>query len=190
MNVILMEMKQCSKCGERKGAGLFVKRRAQCKQCYNIRRAATRARNSEKYRLAMKKWRAENPEKIIEIRKRHAEKFPGLATIRARRRRHADPEKAARIQKKYYESHKKEFAIYAKKWAETNPEKKRAACQRSAKKCRKKMTDGYIKRAIARGSSLSSADIPDWMVDLKRQQLTLKRGIKNGNSTVEHQGTP
>lgn len=51
------------------------------------------------------------------------------------------------------------------------------------KKCKKKgegpeLTDSYVKKLLCAGTSLKHADIPDGLVDLKREHIKLGRLIK------------
>jgi endogenous inhibitor of DNA gyrase (YacG/DUF329 family) len=46
----------------------------------------------------------------------------------------------------------------------------------------KKLKKAYIKKTLTKNSLLTFDDIPDWMVELKRKQLTLRRELKNGEN--------
>tara|TARA_Y100000034_G_scaffold10547_1_gene11058 strand:+ start:163 stop:732 length:570 start_codon:yes stop_codon:yes gene_type:complete len=93
---------------------------------------------------------------------------------------------------KYYQKNKKKIYKQNKEWVKNNPEKKKEASNKysckpeiklkdslKAKKASKNLEDGYVKDTIIKRTSLTRADIPLEMVELKREHLKLTRAIKN-----------
>ncbi len=61
------------------------------------------------------------------------------------------------------------------------PSKKRKRQANQRKYHKRKVvltTDSYIKHLIVRHSTLKVPDVPQWLVDLKRGELELKRALK------------
>ena len=55
---------------------------------------------------------------------------------------------------------------------------RRKANRERAQTARDRLSDGYIRSLITRGSALTAADVPQPLVEAKRAHLLLKRGLK------------
>lgn len=89
----MTKKKICSKCKENKETSFFYRDKSrldglryQCKACDEKRAAIYRSKNIEKQREYLKRYRAENPEKV---RKYEAGRDPEKARARDKRRRNA-----------------------------------------------------------------------------------------------------
>ncbi len=147
--------KKCSKCGEVKPLSEFNKSKSRkdrhadwCKECLNI--------YSKAYRKA-------NPEKILAYNKAY---------------RKANPEKILAYSKAYYKVNKEKLNDYSKEWAVNNPEKRKVSVNKNALKNKKELSDNYVKRLFIQRTSLTASDIPPELIEIKRQQLILKRLLK------------
>ena len=137
----------CRKCGQEKPLSEFVKDKTcalgyshTCKQC-----------NAERNR----KWRAANPEKVLEYkRKRYA----------------ANPEKAREYKRKRYAANPEKVRERNRKWCAANPEK----VLEYKRKWREILSDGYLR------SRLKQRNLPvtPETIEYKRIQLKLYREIK------------
>jgi hypothetical protein len=80
------------------------------------------------------------------------------------------------------ESHKK----YVKKLYHSDPKYKKRLNE-SARKYGVELTDSYVKKAIvSKNPFLSVKDVPQDLVEMKRNQLLLKRKIKNNDKEEQH----
>ena len=137
----------CRKCGQEKPLSEFVKDKTcalgyshTCKQC-----------NAERNR----KWRAANPEKVLECkRKRYA----------------ANPEKVLEYNRKWCAANPEKVREYNRKWRAANPEKV-LECNR---KWREILSDGYLRYKL---KQLNLPVTPE-TIEYKRIQLKLYREIK------------
>lgn len=79
-------------------------------------------------------------------------------------------------------SHMRKFYIRHKARVSEDKKNYRAShldrCHYLRKEIRDKLGDSYIKDKLTRGSSLRSEDIPQELVELKRQQMILTRTIR------------
>lgn len=111
-------------------------------------------------------------------------------------RSYRNPEKQKRYSKKWRESnpgsyrnrHKnKNRLIYQKKWVSENRKRVSALSASSAQKQRDVLASSYIKKLLCCHSSLSSTDIDNQYIELKREQILFLREINkikvalNGN---------
>jgi len=70
-------------------------------------------------------------------------------------------------------------AAYKKKWRAENPDKVNAMQRRAGKNDAANLTDGYVRKKIVQAvNGLSAEDIPDIMVELKRNELKIERILK------------
>ena len=137
----------CRKCGQEKPLSEFVKDKTcalgyshTCKQC-----------NAERNR----KWRAANPEKVLECkRKRYA----------------ANPEKVLEYNRKWCAANPEKVREYNRKWRAANPEQV-LECNR---KWREILSDGYLRYKL---KQLNLPVTPE-TIEYKRIQLKLYREIK------------
>ena len=137
----------CRKCGQEKPLSEFVKDKTcalgyshTCKQCNAGRNRKWRAANPEKVLECNRKWRAANPEKVLEYkRKRYA----------------ANPEKIREYKRKRYAANPEKVLEYNRKWREI-------------------LSDGYLRYKL---KQLNLPVTPE-TIDYKRIQLKLYREIK------------
>jgi hypothetical protein len=55
-----------------------------------------------------------------------------------------------------------------------------AKCAQNLRDHRARLSPCYVRSLLVRNSTLTTADIPDWMVELKRAQLRLARATAGG----------
>jgi hypothetical protein len=137
----------CRKCGQEKPLSEFVKDKTcalgyshTCKQCNAERNRKWRAANPEKVLEYNRKWCAANPEKVLEYkRKRYA----------------ANPEKVREYKRKRYAANPEKVLEYNRKWREI-------------------LSDGYLRYKL---KQLNLPVTPE-TIEYKRIQLKLYREIK------------
>lgn len=86
-----------------------------------------------------------------------------------------------RLKKKtrdFYEENKSYWYVWCKNWREKNRKRLNEYNNEYHRMYAKELRNGYVKSVIANGSRLSSKDIPQELVELKRQQLKLIRLTK------------
>ena len=109
-----------------------------------------------------KKWRDNNPEKVKELgRKNHQKaKISGESAKSARKYRRRRKKSPERYQ-------------HAREYFRTR-----------AQKDRDDLNDNYVKYVLTLDSELSFPDIPPELVELKREQLKLKRQLGNSKKAA------
>ena len=138
----------CRKCGQEKPLSEFVKDKTcalgyshTCKQCNAGRNRKWRAANPEKVLEYNRKWRAANPEKVLEYNRKWCA---------------ANPEKVLEYKRKRYAANPEKVREYNRKWREI-------------------LSDGYLRYKL---KQLNLPVTPE-TIDYKRIQLKLYREIKN-----------
>jgi hypothetical protein len=120
---------------------------------------------------------AKNPEKYRQIQKDLRKKDPELYRKKKRDEYHALP------------PDKKQRAINnSRVWAKQNPEKVKAYSRKNEKRYAKQLTDSYVRRLLRQHNQLDAADIPQPLVEVKREEIKLKRLLKeieDANTTKE-----
>ncbi len=156
----------CTKCGIEKDLEEFVKdkkclqgRRRMCKKCRVGHQKKWRTENKERILAQEKKYRAENKEKISAQQKKYRAENKEKESSRKKKWQVENKEKVSAIQKKYQVENKERISAQQKKHREGLP-------------------DVYIKRLIVKGIPLKPKDIPQCLVDLKREELKINRLIR------------
>ena len=171
-----------------------------CKDCDSIVGKAYRIRNKEKIREKSKNYRIKNKEKIREMKKKYyyegggkekskqwAEKNKDKLNAQWRARYKKNPEKYLNKHKEYLENnpekykeykkreywkHRHKYLEYSKQYSKDNKER----INKKRKKDRENLSDWYIKKIIIDNSRiLKSKDIPKWLIEMKKQELQIKR---------------
>ena len=129
-------MKECSKCGIEKEFDEFYKdnrnkdgHRGHCKSCMKKYRAENKekiakyqAENKEKIAKYQAKWYAENKEKIVKRNVKYHAENPEKRAKRSAKYYAKNKEKIVKRNAKYYVENKEKFAKYSVKWYTENKE--------------------------------------------------------------------
>jgi len=114
-------VKTCSKCDQEKPVSEFPKRKSSndglhgwCRPCYR-----------SYYTSAMRKWRAENPERSLEAGREWVRKNPEAAAAKDRRWKDANREKMREYAAKRRRENPEAISASYKRWRERNLEKDR-----------------------------------------------------------------
>ena len=152
----------CRKCGQEKPLSEFVKDKTcalgyshTCKQC-----------NAERNR----KWRAANPEKVLECKRKRYAANPEKVREYNRKWRAANPEKIREYKRKRYAANPEKVREYKRKRYAANPEK----VLEYNRKWREILSDGYLRYKL---KQLNLPVTPE-TIEYKRIQLKLYREIK------------
>ena len=152
----------CRKCGQEKPLEEFAKDKECvlghshiCKQCKAERNRKWRAANPEKVLEYKRKRYAANPEKVREYNRKWCAANPEKVLEYKRKRYAANPEKAREYKRKRYAANPEKVLEYNRKWREI-------------------LSDGYLR------SQLKQRNLPvtPETIDYKRIQLKLYREIK------------
>lgn len=180
-----------AKCAKTKD-GLYT----YCRTCAATRKKAYRQANPEKDR----EWAAKNRDRINASRKgkRKPATEKDLERVRAwhaanrehvreqsRKRYEENKEAILAQQRVYYEQNRdrildrqrrspEENRAHVKAWVEANPGKRRAMLQSQ----RDRLIDSYVRRRLIQGTALSATDIPQGLIDAKREQLRILRELR------------
>jgi len=143
--------KKCSKCKEIKSLDKFYKNRKHPDGLHY------------ECKTCHRKYFIENKDKIKEYKKQYYLK--NKDTIKEYLIKNKDKIKVGNYKRgvKYRLNHKEEVKEYANKYA---------------KKLRDELSDLYIKQRLTSNSPLSYKDIPQWLIEAKREELQLKRIIR------------
>lgn len=141
---------------------------SQCRKCRNENQKKSnkkyRRNNPEKVREACRKWRESNPEKAKKATTNWRERNPDNVQKWSRTSYSKNPEKSKEATTNWRNKNRRRFN-------ENN--------RKNLKAQRDRMNDTYIKRTLYQGTSLKSADIPEALIEAKREQIKLKRLIKD-----------
>ncbi|MCK6401286.1 MAG: hypothetical protein L6Q74_05150 [Sphaerotilus natans subsp. sulfidivorans] len=165
-------MKTCTKCGETKERAAFHAHarspdglQTWCKACRSAHAKATYdPAKASAYNTAHKdEIRARKHAYLQENREKERERIKRWAR--------ANPDKAHAIKRRYAEKHGDRDLLRLKQFVAENPECKNIR--------RKELRDAYVAYVMTRRSKLlKPEDIPQDLIDLKRQQLKLLRELK------------
>lgn len=166
----------CTKCGVKKSLDSFAKskkgkygRRSQCRDCERF--------DITKRTMA---WKRRNPTKVKTARAKYSGKH--REAIRAKGREYAR-ENREEIRRKYREKHPKRIKtkrIQTLSEIEQDKAQKRKWVRGYCRRESAAITDRYIRKRLANKTDLKVGDFPDELVKLKRDQIKLRRGLKNG----------
>jgi hypothetical protein len=89
--------------------------------------------------------------------------------------------------RKYHQKYKEERKLYRKNWAILNPQKDLDYSKKNMKNQVNNLTDYYVSRTIiGRNCILKKNDIPQELIEMKRNQLLLTKKIKNNDKEEQH----
>ena len=158
--------KQCSKCKELKDLSMFHKDKggelgvyASCKLCRKLVSQKYWEGNKEKIYKRSRKWVSENRDWVYNYKKDYAEKNKELIRSWAR---------------DYVKRNKN--IVYAR--GKTYRESNRDMINGKKRLLVKNLGDSYIKQKLCRDNILSHKDIPQEMVEARRQYMKLNRIIR------------
>lgn len=174
--------KTCSKCRIEKLENDFSKNRsrkdrlnAQCRLCVSKNTKKYIAKNKAKIAERDKKYYAKNKEKITEYKKKYQLK---------------NREKTDKASKKYYaknkakvsERYKKKYSENKEKFRELHKQyrsKNKIRISEAAYMYRSELRNHYIRAILTRADqTLKQAQIPQSLINLKREEIKIKRLIK------------
>ena len=204
-------MKVCKGCGVSLPIEKFSVRRCEkdgrdpnCKACSAQKQKAWRDANKEHIKATKTKYREANRAHLsARERQRRVKNIDSYRAAR-RRRYYENREAENAAHKKWCEANRQRLSMYEKAryqadpeksktaykvWCKTNPE----AAKTYAKNSRDNLVDGYVKTKLAQRSGLAPADIPPALVELKREQLQIKRmarELKNSIKQLKAEVTP
>ena len=184
-------MKVCSTCKLELPLTDFYKSKSkkdgfyqECKTCNKKRLAKYRRDNKEKIAESSAKYRRDNKEKITSRAAKYYRDNPEKYSDYYKKNR----EKILEISIKYSQTHKKQISNYKTIYKRLNPEKSYDAVRKCHKKYVSECTDNYLIKIIKRNTNLSPNKIPQDLIELKREQILLKRTCKElGNELKKHQ---
>lgn len=94
------------------------------------------------------------------------------------RYREAHPDRVRELNRKYSGMYAASHAKARKKWKVLNPDSVRKEA-RERQRCNvARLADSYIKGVLTARTTLQSSDIPPELVALKREQLSIRRALK------------
>ena len=84
--------------------------------------------------------------------------------------------------REWYQKNKERRLAKAKEWTQANREVARELSRKHESVSRKELNDSYIRKTLSQYSTLGRADIPQYLVEAKREYIKLTRSIKNAKS--------
>jgi hypothetical protein len=125
-----------------------------------------RLENKEKSLELARKWKKDNDEYIQHYRKFRAKKFADWSD--EAKKRHVEK------MKEWAKNNHKKRKEYSRQWARLHPE----TYKRAAKSRIENLHPCYIKALITQNTCLKNGDIPDALVEVKREHVKLIRKLK------------
>jgi len=162
----------------------------------------------EKHRIKMSEWRKQNPEKAREISRKHyelnKEKYNSKKRellknnkdfankVREREQRYKATGRRAEMHKKRYNEKADEIRLKSKLWKQENKDKVSNYSRQyrdkywldHQKEQRNKLENCYVIAVLKKqsGYSIKTEDIPQSLIEVKKQSLKLKRNLKRINN--------
>lgn len=166
-------MKICPSCNSTLNLESFPKNKSMsdglsvyCRRCCAQRSRAYRQQNRDlvkiKKHLYYLRKKSENPA------------WSSIAPEKRQAWRQANPQGSRGYSKSWRAKNPEKAKEMRKVWVRENPGK----CREMRRNKTEKLTDGYVRTCLTAKSNLSALDIPQWLVNLKRQQLLLLRALK------------
>ena len=185
-----MQTKKCSKCGEVKAVSEFYKNKyikdRFCNHCKKCMKQYYQS-NKEKVLEQSKKYYQANNEKIKERQKQYRQANNEKMKQYNKQYYQANNEKMKERQKQYRQANNEKMKQYNKQYRQANKEKIKEQRKQYRQDDRNKLADSYIKDLIRNQTNgmLKAKDIPQELIELKRNNIILKRKIKdNGKKTT------
>ncbi len=196
------ELKACYKCKTEKPLHEFSLKgsrpHSSCRSCLRASQAEWRKarRASPEYRIKLneqnKRWREANPEKAKESDARSwARRYKDQVRAYAAKYRERNKGLISERNRKYREKHKEKILARQAEWVASNRELTRAAQARyrqshldranaANRAFKESLPDSYVKRIIrGRSEILKSAELPQALIDAKRELIRLNRIIRS-----------
>lgn len=174
--------KVCSKCLNEKHSIDFYKHkltksglRSECISCSLRKGKEYKAKNKQKIAQYTKKYYSENKEKFRDLYKEYVVKNKEKTAERHKKYRARNKGKLQYLRKKYYSANKEKAAEYAKKYYSENKNKFTGY----RKKAQSELRGSYLRQIIIKSNpTLKQAQIPQSLINLKREEIKIKRLIK------------
>ena len=80
--------------------------------------------------------------------------------------------------REWYAENAESVKARAVEWSKANPDKRRDVCRENMARQRGKLSDAYVRRMLAQGIGVRSAEIPQPLVEAQRELLKIKRYIR------------
>lgn len=170
------ETKTCSKCGVVKPVADFYIRNTICKSCCCAAAKEWQKSNPEKVSAAKKAYRKAHPEQDKAYRETNAERIK--ARMRVYHKTNPEPEKARARNKAWREANPEKERARKKDYRKSNQEKERSRLASRDKVRRESIHKIYVLDLITRYTPLKRADVPQSLIDLKREQVATLREVK------------
>jgi hypothetical protein len=94
----------------------------------------------------------------------------------------ANKESSNAQSREWYQKNKDYKNAMNKKWVQNNREVMREYHRKAQQKERSELGDSYIRKTLSQYSTIGRADIPQYLVEAKREHIKLTRSIKNAKS--------
>ncbi len=141
-----------------------------CKVIYTSAKLNEESKKNAK-RLQQKLWATHNKDRVNTASKRHYEKYPERHLERA---------------VNYRKNNREKIRISIKNAYQKNIEKRRLDGRNHIKKGIESLSDTYLKSRLAI-KNISSKEIPQELIELKRKQLTLYRYVQEQKKDINCQ---
>lgn len=178
------ETKKCDCCNEYKSLNNYYINKSSktgysniCKQCTIIRSKINRERNKELYKNTAKNRYVRDFD-ILSIKKKEY-RINNINKIKAVNKYYYDnnKEKIKTTKKTYYNKNKNKINARSINWNKSNKQKRQQTVLKHDKTSIKNLTDRYIKTQLKKRTNLKSEEIPNELIDLKREKIRLQRLI-------------
>ena len=124
-------------------------------------------------------YREQNNDKRLEYGKKYyLENKEKFSAKNKERREGPNRQKILDMKKDHYFKNKELCNIKSNEWAKNNPKERREIANRYINRQVKYMTDRYI---VTLFNKNKKEEIPDWLIELKRSSLKLKRRMEEYN---------
>ena len=178
-------IKKCKYC--KKKSDNFSPKGIACRSCKSEIDKKYRSENREKIlkmkkayyynrggKEKMKEWTSKNRDKLKAQWRERYKKNPKKYLDKHKEYLKNNPDKYKDYKKTEYWKHRDYYLKNSKEYAKNN----RGKINKSRKKSREVLSDWYIKKLLTDNSSLSNKDIPQELIEAKKQHLKIKKITK------------
>lgn len=149
-----------------------------CKACRSQAQGSYYERNKERCLIQQKTYRETNAPAIATTQKIYYELNKRKVLIRQAIYYKANRAQVLKKDKAYRERNPSKINAAKRLWERRNKEAVLQSKSRHKKKSAALLTDAYVKGLIANGSMMESKNVPYSLVELKREQMNLRRLAK------------
>ena len=174
--------KKCCICKEIKSLDMFYRNKTKKDRLQTYCKDCAKEYDREyhkKFNHKIREYRLKNKDKMKEYNADYILKNKDKVKRQRKKFRLENKDKLREVNKEYYLKNKDKMREHHKEYQIEYGLKNKYKIKRQGKKGREILDDNYVKRLLTSNNNLSFNNIPQWLIKAKRQELQLKRHLKD-----------